>query len=82
MEHLQQRLQDAQTRLEALGEMRNGAERISKTIVLYRLQAAQRDLEKLASHRDATTMHWCNDAITVAHAYIHAIELFRTETQL
>lgn len=81
MEHLQQRLQDAHTRLEALGEMRNGAERISKTIALHRLQAARRDVEKLASHWDTTTMYWCNEAITVAHAYIHCIELHRTETQ-
>jgi hypothetical protein len=77
MEHLQQRLQDAHTRLEALGEMRNGAERISKTIALYRLTAAQRTME-----RAAADIRLADEAISIALAYIHSIELHRTETQL
>jgi hypothetical protein len=79
MEHLQQRLQDAETRLEALGEMRNGAERISKSIAESRIGVAQRNMER--ADLTQQDIRLADEAISIALAYIHSIELHRTETQ-
>jgi hypothetical protein len=75
--YLASRFQDVEERLAALGDMRNRAEEIARAVAARHSANARRNAERAEMTRqDLAVAH---DSLSIATAYIHCIEFYRTD---
>jgi hypothetical protein len=75
--YLASRFQDVEERLAALGDMRNRAEEIARAIAARHIANAHGNAE--VPRQDIALAH---DSLSIATAYIHCIEFYRTDGEL